>query len=116
MATLDFFCNRPTVVAIIDFGSELSEVMDMDSAAPKNRDGLPPVSTGEVLAVETVETSERHIVKGLLGRGKSRVVFRLSMDMESARIYLNKEDGSQLAVLAQEKFVMHLNVRLSASR
>ncbi|PTQ34792.1 hypothetical protein MARPO_0076s0036 [Marchantia polymorpha] len=110
MATLDFFCNRPTVVAIIDFGSELSEVMDMDSAASKSSGGLPSVSSGEALSIETLETSERHIVKGLLGRGKSRVVFRLRMDMESARIYLNKEDGSQLAMLAQEKFMMDLRV------
>ncbi|KAL2613699.1 hypothetical protein R1flu_025391 [Riccia fluitans] len=110
MATLDFFCNRPTVVAIIDFGSELNEVMDMDSAASKNADSLSPVSSGEDVAVVTVETLERNIVKGLLGRGKSRVIFRLRMDMESARIYLNKEDGSQLAMLAQEKFMMDLKV------
>lgn len=116
MATLDFFCNRPTVVAIIDFGSELSEVMDMDSAASKSSGGLPSVSSGEALSIETLETSERHIVKGLLGRGKSRVVFRLRMDMESARIYLNKEDGSQLAMLAQEKFMMDLRVSSIAVR
>ncbi|KAL3679175.1 hypothetical protein R1sor_022131 [Riccia sorocarpa] len=110
MATLDFFCNRPTVVAIIDFGSELNEVMDMDAAATKNADSLSPISSGDDVAVETVEMLERHIVKGLLGRGKSRVIFHLRMNMESARIYLNKEDGSQLAMLAQEKFMMDLKV------
>jgi vacuolar protein sorting-associated protein 13A/C len=41
------------------------------------------------------------------------VIFQLKMNMESARIYLNKEDGSQFAVLAQERFTMDLKVRMS---
>lgn len=104
MATLDFFCNRPTVVALIEFGSQLSD-------SPGN----PPTTPAKV--VEESDTKEnpeatvpRDVVKGLLGRGKSRVVFRLKLDMESARISVNKEDGSQLGMLAQDDFRFELKV------
>ncbi|CAM6102066.1 unnamed protein product [Calypogeia fissa] len=105
MATLDFFCNRITVVALIDFGMEFSEIMDSDTGIP-----LPRASIDSPSPTENPEAAQRDIVKGLLGRGKSRVIFQLKMDMESARIYLNKEDGSQLAVLAQERLMMDLKV------
>jgi vacuolar protein sorting-associated protein 13A/C len=104
MATLDFFCNRPTVVALIEFGSQLSD-------SPGN----PPASPAKVVEESHTKGSPeaavpRDVVKGLLGRGKSRVVFRLKLDMESARISVNKEDGSQLGMLAQDDFRFDLKV------
>ncbi|KAG0559465.1 hypothetical protein KC19_10G107200 [Ceratodon purpureus] len=104
MATLDFFCNRPTVVALIEFGSQLSDSSEN-----------PPTPPAKVLEEsDTKENPEaavaRDVVKGLLGRGKSRVVFRLKLDMESARISINKEDGSQLGMLAQDDFRFELKV------
>ncbi|XP_024542530.1 uncharacterized protein LOC9648284 isoform X1 [Selaginella moellendorffii] len=96
MATLDFFCNRPTIVALIEFGMQLSEIMEAEESPSQ--------------AALSLEVEQRQLVKGLLGRGKSRVVFGLKMDMESTRIFLNLEDGSQLAMLAQEKFQMDLKV------
>lgn len=104
MATLDFFCNRPTVVALIEFGSQLSD-------SPGNS----PTTPAEVVEESDTKGSPeagvpRDVVKGLLGRGKSRVVFRLRLDMESARISVNKEDGSQLGMLAQDDFRFELKV------
>ncbi|KAJ7520814.1 hypothetical protein O6H91_19G024000 [Diphasiastrum complanatum] len=107
MATLDFFCNRPTVVALINFGTDISRIMEAQDALD------PPVKSqsAEVTSPdEGSDSSERSIVKGLLGKGKSRIVFRLRMALKSARIYLNQEDGSQLAMLAQDKFHMDLKV------
>lgn len=104
MATLDFFCNRPTVVALIEFGSQISD-------CPGN---TPPSPAKVVEESDTKGSTEavvpRDVVKGLLGRGKSRVVFRLKLDMESARISFNKEDESQLGMLVQDEFRFELKV------
>lgn len=37
-------------------------------------------------------------VKGLLGYGKGRVVFKLSMDVDSVIVFLNQEDGFQFVM------------------
>lgn len=58
---------------------------------------------------------EDSVVKGLLGKGKERVVFLLVLDMELAEIVLNKEDGSQLATLSQDNFHTDVKVQLSTS-
>ncbi|KAG0604101.1 hypothetical protein M758_10G145000 [Ceratodon purpureus] len=50
------------------------------------------------------------VVKGLLGKGKDRVVFMLVLDMELAEIVLNKEDGSLLSTLSQDNF--HTDVKI----
>ncbi|MCO5593425.1 hypothetical protein L7F22_047439 [Adiantum nelumboides] len=101
MATLEFFCNRPTVVAIIDFGTEISGIGDQQSES---------ASTGVVSPESVKGSTENTVVKGLLGQGKSRTVFHLRMGMDSVRIYLNFENGKQLAMLDQEGFHMELRV------
>lgn len=101
MATLEFFCNRPTVVALIEFGSEISSIVDQQSE---------PTSKTVVLSKSTEVSPESIVVKGLLGQGKSRTVFQLKMSMDSVRIFLNLEDGKQLAMLDQERFQMDLKV------
>ncbi|KAI5061209.1 hypothetical protein GOP47_0023714 [Adiantum capillus-veneris] len=101
MATLEFFCNRPSVVALIDFGTEISAIGDQQSESAR----------AAVVSPESVEAStENTVVKGLLGQGKSRTVFHLTMGMDSVRIYLNLENGKQLAMLDQERFHMDLRV------
>eukprot|EP00250_Pteridium_aquilinum_P021886 c25256_g1_i1 orf=924-13886(-) len=101
MATLEFFCNRPTVVALIEFGTEISGIVDQQSE---------PTGNSAVLSKSTEVSTENIVVKGLLGQGKSRTVFQLKMSMDSVRIFLNMEDGKQLAMLDQERFHMDLKV------
>jgi vacuolar protein sorting-associated protein 13A/C len=106
MSTLDFFCNRPTVVALIEFGSQISD-------SPGNPPTMPAKNVEEGDSGGSTEApAPRDVVKGLLGRGKSRVVFRLKLDMESARISVNKEDGSKLGMLIQDKFGFELKVNI----
>ena len=50
------------------------------------------------------------MVKGLLGKGKERVVFEIEMNLETSRVYLNLEDGSPLAMLQQERIAMDIKV------
>ena len=57
-----------------------------------------------------IRSTDRLFVKGLLGTGKSRVVFQLKVNVNSVCIFLNKDDGSQLAMLVQVKFQMDVKV------
>lgn len=103
MSKLEFFCNRPTIVALIRFGLDISSgnkvtnVTDTSATSP------------EKLLVKE-RTDEKGPVRGLLGFGKDRVVFYFNMNVDSVTIFLNKEDGSQLATLVQESFLLDLKV------
>ncbi|XP_021714350.1 uncharacterized protein LOC110682332 isoform X2 [Chenopodium quinoa] len=106
MSKLEFFCNRPTIVALIQFG------LDTSSA---NFEGSSKGATMASEDVKTTNKSEKHddgddFVKGLLGYGKGRVVFKLSMDVDSVTVFLNQEDGSQFAMFIQESFILDLRV------
>ncbi|KAL5700718.1 hypothetical protein ACHQM5_026131 [Ranunculus cassubicifolius] len=106
MSKLEFYCNRPTLVALIEFGCDLSLV-----------DPSVDLRESESELIQNKEKTEeigRAFVKGLLGFGKGRVVFRLNMDVDSVCIFLNKEDGSQLAMLIQESFLLDLKVHPSS--
>lgn len=107
MTKLEFFCNRPTIVALIDFGLDISSgykvINDADS-----------LGTSPERPLVKERTDEKGRVRGLLGFGKERVVFHLNMNVDSVTIFLNKEDGSQLAMLVQESFLMDLKVHPSS--
>lgn len=105
MSALEFFCNRPTLFTLIEFGFRLSQV---NSAAAINEN-----NTNSVDAERKGEDGGCALVKGLLGYGKGRVVFNLVMDVDSVCIFLNKEDGSQLAKFVQESFILNLKVSTS---
>ncbi|XP_076932508.1 uncharacterized protein LOC143598077 [Bidens hawaiensis] len=92
MSKLEFFCHRPTIVALISLGIDLGNA----SGASNNE--------------AQKDKGEEAEVKGLLGHGKVRVVFSLNMNVDSVTVFLNKEDGSQLAMLVQESFVLDLKV------
>lgn len=104
MSKMEFYCNRPTLVALIGFGLDISSsnYVEVSTDLPSSSEDKP------VMDREKVEEKGR--VKGLLGYGKSRVVFYLNMNVDSVSIYLNMEDGSQLAMLVQESFLLDLKV------
>ncbi|XP_010266663.1 PREDICTED: uncharacterized protein LOC104604129 isoform X2 [Nelumbo nucifera] len=106
MSKLEFFCNRPTLVALIEFGLDLSS--ENSGVGSPNENSDPVVESSQIR--EKTEENERSFVKGLLGYGKSRIVFNLSMDVDSVCVFLNKEDGSQLAMFVQESFLFDLKV------
>ena len=104
MSKLEFFCNRPTIVALISFGLDIST----GSYATSHTDTKATYEKKPLLDKEKTDEYDR--VKGLLGFGKQRVVFYLNMNVDSVTVYLNKEDGSQLATLVQESFLLDLKV------
>ncbi|KAL9249938.1 Intermembrane lipid transfer protein VPS13-like protein [Drosera capensis] len=106
MSKMEFFCNRPTLVALIGFGLDVSSANYAASAVSATMisdDILAPMK-------EKIADSGNAYVKGLLGFGKGRVVFKLSMIVDSVTVTLNKEDGSQLAIFVQESFILDLKV------
>ncbi|KAJ0034329.1 hypothetical protein Pint_24264 [Pistacia integerrima] len=104
MSKLEFFCNRPTLVALIGFGFDLSAVNYAVNGMDKNK------SSDEKSLINNEKKEENGRVKGLLGYGKDRVVFYLTMNVDSVSVFLNKEDGSQLAMFVQESFLLDLKV------
>ncbi|XP_043726204.1 uncharacterized protein LOC122672780 isoform X2 [Telopea speciosissima] len=110
MSKLEFFCNRPTIVALIGFGFDLSCAGSAVSCSKEN--DIPSVEASPHR--EKAEEYTRSFVKGLLGYGKGRVVFYLNMDVDSVCVFLNKEDGSQLAMFVQESFLLDLKVHPSS--
>ncbi|XP_027330645.1 uncharacterized protein LOC113846496 isoform X2 [Abrus precatorius] len=107
MSKLEFFCNRPTIVALISFGLDIS-------AGNKVTDPKDTSATSPEKPLVKERTDEKGPIRGLLGFGKERVVFYLNMNVDSVTIFLNKEDGSQLATLVQESFLMDLKVHPSS--
>lgn len=106
MSKLEFFCNRPTIVALIDFGLALSS----DNFGGSSTNATKASNDDSSLNKDKTEENECVFVKGLLGYGKGRVIFYLNMNIDSVTVFLNKEDGSQLAMLVQESFLLDLKV------
>ncbi|KAK7348007.1 hypothetical protein VNO80_22555 [Phaseolus coccineus] len=104
MSKLEFFCNRPTIVALINFGLDISSGNKVTSSTDT------ATTSSDKLSVK----DEKGAVRGLLGYGKDRVVFYLNMNVDSVTVFLNKEDGSQLATLVQESFLLDLKVHPSS--
>lgn len=106
MSKLEFYCNRPTLVALISFGLDLSSASSSLYSSKSAK-----VSDDESsMKKDKTEEYENAFVKGLLGYGKGRVVFYLNMNVDSVTVFLNKEDGSQLAMFVQESFLLDIKV------
>lgn len=121
LATLSFFSNRRTLLALLDLVTAITaEVTPEDSnPAPSSTESDAIVSSinpkamddkGEGDESNTSFHRNDSVVKGLLGRGKSRIVFLVVLDMDRAQIVLNLEDGLQLSVLSLED--LHTEVKV----
>ncbi|XVF38939.1 hypothetical protein REPUB_Repub20aG0145800 [Reevesia pubescens] len=104
MSKLEFFCNRPTLVALIGFGLDLGSMSSATSFTDVNE------ALDDKYFMNKEKTEESGRIEGLLGYGKARVVFYLNMNVDSVTVFLNKEDGSQLAMFVQESFLLDLKV------
>ncbi|XP_012842600.1 PREDICTED: uncharacterized protein LOC105962815 isoform X1 [Erythranthe guttata] len=111
MSKLEFYCNRPTLVALINFGFDLSSANGGVSATKIENPDDEPLANKR----KTEEHVHAPSIKGLLGYGKGRIVFYLNMNVDSVTIYLNKEDGAQLAMFVQESFLLDIKVHPSST-
>uniref|UniRef100_A0A0D9XMK5 PH domain-containing protein n=1 Tax=Leersia perrieri TaxID=77586 RepID=A0A0D9XMK5_9ORYZ len=112
VATLTFFCHRPTVIAIMEFMNaiNLSNVPDAD----KNKDtALDPIEDN--MAEEPKSDLEAEpVIKRLLAKGKSRTVFHLTSSMAEAQILLMNENGDRLATLSQNNLSTDIKIDFSS--
>lgn len=113
LATLSFFCRRPTILAIMDFVSAINiedescEPFSDTSSAAMVKDDM---SREDMVDSQQLTTVEEPVVKGLLGKGKSRVIFNLTLNMARAQILLMNENETKLATLSQENLLADIKV------
>ncbi|KAL2348225.1 hypothetical protein Fmac_002225 [Flemingia macrophylla] len=111
LATLTFFCRRPTILAIMEFINSIN-IEDENLATSSDRSSTAVMKNDLSRDVDDphAATVEEHTVKGLLGKGKSRVMFNLTLKMEQAQILLMKENETKLACLSQESLLTDIKV------
>ncbi|XP_076943882.1 uncharacterized protein LOC143614277 [Bidens hawaiensis] len=111
LATLSFYCRRPIIVAIMEFvGAINSEDNNCESFSDHSSTVIVNDSSREIEVVDQSSTVDESKVRGLLGKGRSRVVFFLTLNMARAQILLMKEDGTKLATMSQDNFLTDIKV------
>ncbi|XP_050141691.1 uncharacterized protein LOC126617690 [Malus sylvestris] len=113
LATLSFFCRRPTILAIMEFVNAITiedESCESFSDSPSAAIVKHDISRDDAVDDPRSVTISEPSIKGLLGKGKSRVVFNLTLNMARAQIILMNEDESKLAVLSQDNLVTDIKV------
>lgn len=115
LATLLFFCRRPTILAVMEFVNAINikdDSFDSFSDSSSTEESKHESSTD--MADEQVSvTGDDLVVKGLLGRGKSRTIFSLTLNLASAQILLMKENEDKLATLSQDNLLTDIKVNFS---
>ncbi|XP_062205491.1 uncharacterized protein LOC133907454 isoform X2 [Phragmites australis] len=112
VATLTFFCHRPTVIAIMEFMNaiNLANGPDID----KDKDTyLDSVEDGRVEESKS-DLEPEPAIKSLLAKGKSRIVFHLTSSMAEAQILLMNENGDRFATLSQNNLSTDIKVFVSS--
>ncbi|XP_058190168.1 uncharacterized protein LOC131307586 isoform X5 [Rhododendron vialii] len=114
LATLSFFCRRPTILAILEFVNAIN-IQDgsCESFSDNSPEAIPQHDlSGEQGVDNSLSTSavDEHIVKGLLGMGKSRIIFYLTLNMARAEILLMYENERKLATLSQDNLLTDIKV------
>lgn len=113
LATLSFFCRRPTILAIMEFVNAINTQEDCLESFNDSRLNIieqNDVSKKTEVDNQAADVVEEPVAKSLLGKGKSRVIFYLMLNMARAQIFLMKENGSQLATLSQDNFLTDIKV------
>lgn len=113
LATLSFFCRRPTILAIMEFVNAINtqeDCLESFNDSPLNIIEQNDVSKKTEVDNQAADVVEEPVEKSLLGKGKSRVIFYLMLNMARAQIFLMKENGSQLATLSQDNFLTDIKV------
>lgn len=116
LATLSFFCRRPTILAILEFVNAINVQDGSCESFSDNSSGPIPQHdlSGEQGVDNSLSTSavDEQIVKGLLGMGKSRIIFYLTLNMARAEILLMYENECKLATLSQDNLLTDIKVCL----
>ena len=109
LASVSFFFRRPTILATMDF---ISAVNAEDTRDTSRSDDMSDDINHlyNVPGPSKFDVSQEPIIKGLLGRGKSRAIFFLMLNMARAQIFLMNEDEKSLATLSQNNLLVDIKV------
>ncbi|XP_024994007.1 uncharacterized protein LOC112527539 isoform X2 [Cynara cardunculus var. scolymus] len=111
LATLSFYCRRPMIVAIMEFVTAISVEDDScESFSDHSSTANVNDSSREVEVDNQSSAADESKVRGLLGKGRSRTIFFLTLNMARAQILLMKEDGTKLATMSQDNFLTDIKV------
>ena len=102
LATLSFYCRRPTILAILEF---VNAINVEDPSCESFEDSSPVAGEQSSPKRNGFEDSRDAAVKGLLGKGKSRIIFNLALNMARAQIFLMNENGTKFATLSQDNLL-----------
>lgn len=95
-------------VNAISFEEDSSEIISDTSST-----AAPHIMSKKILnSPPSAPMEEPPVIKSLLGKGKSRVIFHLLLNMARAEIFLMKENDSKLATLAQDNFLTDIKVHM----
>lgn len=92
-------------VNAINIEDETRQAFNGSSAA-----NVKPDLSGEGVDDYHSTATEMGVVKGLLGKGKSRVVFSVTLKMARAQILLMNEDETKLTSLLQDNLQTDIKV------
>ncbi|GAB2273666.1 hypothetical protein Dimus_008448 [Dionaea muscipula] len=113
LATLSLFCRRPTIHAIMEFANAINienGSVEYFSDASAMASPVHDKSGEDLINSQQSQAVTEPTLKGLLGKGKSRVIFFLSLNMARAQILLMKEDEKRLATLSQDNLLTDIKV------
>lgn len=94
-------------VNAINVGEDIPESFSDTSSSAITQHDNPKENVVDSQLFETIDVPA---VKGLLGKGKSRIIFGVTLNMARAQILLMKEGGSKLATLSQDNFLTDIKV------
>ncbi|XP_042394059.1 uncharacterized protein LOC121984930 isoform X2 [Zingiber officinale] len=114
LATLSFFFHRPTILATLEFFNAIN-ISDKNADAEyesisEQSESLASTSENTSFHGSNATIYEDSKLKGLLGSGKSRIIFHLTLNMSMAQIFLMSEDGTSLATLLQNNLLTDIKV------
>jgi len=110
IATLTFFCHRPTVIAIMEFMNSINLTNGPDTDKDKDKDTYHGTVEDGTIEESKSDVGPEPDIKGLLAKGKSRIVFHLTSNMAEAQILLMNENGDRLATLSQNNLSTDIKV------
>ncbi|KAK4262505.1 hypothetical protein QN277_028058 [Acacia crassicarpa] len=109
LATLTFFCRRPTILAIMDFMNSIN-IDDESLSTKSSKTAIMKQNESRDVDDLHLTTTEEPAIKGLLGKGKFRTMFNLTLKMDQAQIHLINESQTKLASLSQENLLTDIKV------
>ncbi|KAI4338425.1 hypothetical protein MLD38_023489 [Melastoma candidum] len=110
LATLSFFCRRPTILALMEFVNAINIKDDNSEYFSENSAGVEMKSDTLGEASSNRQVPEESVVKGILGKGKSRIVLNLTFRMARAQIFLMNEKEKKIATLSQDNLLADIKV------